>query len=131
MNERDKLVELIVWVEDQLFRAYQYTTDQFRIEKTADHLIANGVTVPRWIPVTERLPEEHESIFVKFWLTDLWIPGMYITTSDTVIALILCEDGIKRVNTMRTTDGKWNLKGIYGAKEVTHWMPLPEPPKED
>ena len=45
MDAREKLVELIVWIEDQMTRAYPYTTDQFRIETTVDHLIANGVTV--------------------------------------------------------------------------------------
>ena len=45
MDVREKLVELIVWIEDQMTRAYPYTTDQFRIETTVDHLIANGVTV--------------------------------------------------------------------------------------
>jgi hypothetical protein len=29
---------------------------------TADHLLANGVTVQRWIPVTERLPSEKKVI---------------------------------------------------------------------
>ena len=45
MDVREKLVELIIWIEDQMTRAYPYTTDQFRIETTVDHLIANGVTV--------------------------------------------------------------------------------------
>ena len=45
MDVREKLVELIVWIEDQMTRAYPYTTDQFRIETTVDHLISNGVTV--------------------------------------------------------------------------------------
>ena len=47
MDVREKLVELIVWIEDQMTRAYPYTTDQFRIETTVDHLIANGVTVQK------------------------------------------------------------------------------------
>ena len=45
MDVMEKLVELIVWIEDQMTRAYPYTTDQFRIETTVDHLSANGVTV--------------------------------------------------------------------------------------
>ena len=44
MTDREKLIELITWVEDQLIKAYPYTTDAFRIEQTADHLIAHGVT---------------------------------------------------------------------------------------
>ena len=48
IDVREKLVELIVWIEDQMTRAYPYTTDQFRIETTVDHLIANGVTVQEY-----------------------------------------------------------------------------------
>ena len=30
-----------------------------------------------WIPVSERLPEEHDSIFAKFKGTDNWKRGMF------------------------------------------------------
>lgn len=30
-------------------------------ESLADHLISNGVTVQKWIPVSERLPKDSES----------------------------------------------------------------------
>lgn len=33
-------------------------------ENIADDLIANGVTVQEWIPVTERLPEEWVDVLV-------------------------------------------------------------------
>ena len=65
MTDREKLIELIIDIENELIRAYPYTTDIFRIEETADYLIANGVTIGKdnnvpgeWIPVTERLPEK-------------------------------------------------------------------------
>lgn len=32
------------------------------IQNTANHLIANGVTIQRWIPVTERLPEDDDRL---------------------------------------------------------------------
>ena len=68
----------------------------------ADHLIANGVTVQQWIPVTERLPEKN---------TDVLIYNIeeYMGTD------------------FLTKDGKW-----FWNEELppTHWMPLPEPPKE-
>ena len=47
MNDREKLIELITYIEDQMVHAYPYTTDTFRIEETAKYLIANGVTVQR------------------------------------------------------------------------------------
>ena len=33
-------------MENELCRAYPYTTDTFRIENVADYLLANGVIVP-------------------------------------------------------------------------------------
>ena len=63
---------------------------------------------PKWIPVTERLPEEGERVL----FTDgAWVGEGYIN---------------KR--------GKWQryLNQSYTdvmALDVTHWMPLPEPPK--
>lgn len=84
---------------------------------------------PKWIPVTERLPEEHESIFAKVYRTERWEPLMFLNVSDDVLVVVKYENGETKVKTTHTTDGEWRLISIYGAKEVTHWMPLPEPPK--
>ena len=83
----------------------------------------------KWIPVTERLPEEHESIFAKVYRTERWEPLMFLNVSDDVLVVVKYENGGTKVKTAHTTDGEWRLINIYGAKEVTHWMPLPEPPK--
>ena len=66
---------------------------------------------PRWIPVTERLPEAGERV------------------------LCYCRANIYEVMKMRT-DGAWvhNDKvydSAYMSGFVTHWMPLPTPPKEE
>ena len=108
MDVREKLVELIVWIEDQMTRAYPYTTDQFRIETTVDHLIANGVTVQEWISVKERLPQEKVNCIIHYKHAycdndDYWAIGMCFY------------------------DGE---KFQFGpAYKVTHWMPMPQPPK--
>ena len=60
--------------------------------------------IPRWIPVSERLPEQYESVIV-------W-------TSDRELG-------------EAEYDGKrfyWTSDDNY--TDVSHWMPLPEPPKE-
>ena len=74
--------------------------------------IANGVTVQKWIPVTERLPEEKQLVLAvcksgKIFVGDYW--DCYGTI-------------IWRIRTAR--DSTKNITQI-----VTHWMPLPEPPK--
>lgn len=59
-----------------------------------------------WINVNDRLPEEKQSVLVHY--VDGWMP----------IAFLL--------------DGKWYQSGGETSwLSVTHWMALPEPPKED
>ena len=64
----------------------------------------------RWIPVTERLPEES---------------GMYIVTAN--------DGHVQRVSFVlwQKKNRVWNLVGARSYWRVTHWMPLPEPPKEE
>ena len=86
--------------------------------------------VPRWIPVTERLPEEHDSVFAKMYGTNRWMPGMFRTLSDTVIVCVEGTDGRKKTAAMHTKDRKWDMSARHlRGDKVTHWMPLPEPPK--
>lgn len=61
-----------------------------------------------WIPVSERLPEEYDSIFAKFKGTDNWKRGMFEKTSKYVIATVVFDDGT-----------------------VVAWMDYPKPYKED
>lgn len=58
MTDREKLIGLIVEIENEMIKAYPYTTDQFRIEETVDYLLANGVTVQRRNPLPEAPKEE-------------------------------------------------------------------------
>ena len=97
MNDREKLVEL--------FDNFGVYDDWYTNGEIADHLIANGVTVQRWIPVTERLPEKD---------------GIYLTFNKK-----------KQYEFHMFQAGKRMWQGIWEADGVTHWMPLPEPPKED
>lgn len=43
---RDRLIELISDIENELLRSYPYTTDEYRIASIADHLIENGAIIP-------------------------------------------------------------------------------------
>lgn len=102
-------------------------------EVVADYLLDNGVTfakdtnVPSWIPVSERLPEERESFFAKCYGTEKWVSAMFRAISSDVLVCAIGKDGKKMVKVMHTTDGKWRYP--YSDVEVTHWMPLPEPPE--
>ena len=83
-----------------------------------------------WIPCSERLPEEHETMFAKLKGTDKWDSAMPEKISDDVNVIIEFEDGTRKTKTMHTIDGKWK-KDINIIKfKVIAWQPLPEPYKE-
>lgn len=72
----------------------------------ADHLISHGVTVQEWISVKDGLPESgKESVLIALQWGEVDIGW--------------CEDG------------RWRSEFVneYEDGEVTHWMPLPQPPK--
>lgn len=84
--------------------------------------------VGEWIPVEERMPKEHDSVFAELKGTDKWYPGMFEKKSDEV--LVTCEygDGTRVTKTTKTIDGEWLIetKSIFKLK-VLFWQPLPEP----
>ena len=76
--------------------------------------IKRAPTVNDWISVKERLPEQPDS--------NVWI------------WCLVMRKGAKLPTTEVNFDnGKWYYFGYMTGMlecEVTHWMPLPEPPKE-
>lgn len=75
----------------------------------ANILIEHGVTIQKWIPVTERLPEMHTKVLC------CGIRGGRF---------------IAELSTWGNGNRYWDKRNGKGCPEVTHWMPLPEPPKE-
>lgn len=70
----------------------------------------------RWIPVSKRLPEEEGGYIAYYSYPD--------------------GKGHKFVGPCHYSiigfDEKWSWTNAYGFKlDVSHWMPLPEPPKEN
>lgn len=113
---RNKLIELI---EDVVVEYVMPINLRARVFSAhiAEHLLENGVTLQQWIPVSERLPEERE--------------GWCNTFSDTVLVAHKRHDGSIGMRTSCTIDGKWHSDVQNIQYEITHWMPLPEPPKEE
>ena len=85
---------------------------------------------PVWIPASERLPEEHDSIFKKFKGTSKWDPAMFEKTSRYVIATVEYMDGTRLTTRAHTTDGIWKADNSLMSGKVVAWMPLPEPYRE-
>lgn len=85
-----------------------------------------------WIPVSEKLPDEHDSVFAKSYGTDKWNDAFWRTKSKEVLVTIEYEDGIRSVTSSYTTDGKWELEKRVKLRKckVVAWMPFPKPYKE-
>ena len=112
MDVREKLVELLddIQVRGEDFTDYEIygmrVPDTVSNEDVASHLIAHGVTVQEWIPVTERLPNHWEDVLVR----------------------LQCGDCVVAVRSGLIWRVRWNSTLL--DREPTHWMPLPQPPKE-
>ena len=116
-NTREKLIEILEAARDEAMETCGSMNHGFGAWY-ADRLIANGVTIAddvsavaynlspteqKWIPVSERLPEKDVKVLTF---------GVY---------------GFS-VNYRDRFSGKW--RGVNGKPQwITHWMPLPEPPK--
>ena len=118
MDVREKLVELL------------YTPFlQYKIKELsdtgdiADHIIANGVTVQEWIPVTERLPERDKEVLL---IVHGWEDRLYYTG-----CLHRQEAERSWMTGIESKASDWKIWGFSYLREpiVTHWMPLPDPPK--
>ena len=128
MDVREKLVELIAqkvcdtwsescdqWLPHDCGKCY---ANDCHISELADHLIANGVTVQEWIPASE--------------------PPKKITNK----VIVLCKNGYRGFGHYEDYKGKQTWYNLESGKpftdwdledcesyEVTHWQPLPRPPK--
>ena len=69
-----------------------------------------------WISVKERLPELRTDVLV--YRKNLWSMGGYIAVDRMYVRQ---EDD----------EPMWSGDDVTWMSKVTHWMPLPEPPKED
>lgn len=73
----------------------------------------------RWIPVTERMPEEHE--------TRVPIARLYNKTSGRLLVTVEGDDGSRGVQQGSTRDRQWKTEFYIGDVRVVAWMPFPAP----
>ena len=139
MDVREKLLDLLL-KENYLCKPseckYCLSNGSCNYYRAVDRLIANGVTVQEdckdcaeatqncivklqeqiselrsaheWVSVLDCLPEES---------------GMYIVTANDGHAQRVSFVQWQKKNRM------WNLTGARSYWRITHWMPLPQPPK--
>ena len=115
MDVRGKLVELLLQEQgvckpsDCKYCGVKGSCSYYRV---ADSLIANGVTVQEWISVDDKLPEY---------------------SNDGFVDAVLVTDGFVQ-HMAYFIGGEWRFAESGEIKEpmwyrITHWMPLPNPPK--
>ena len=105
MDVREKLVELLFKCAPKNIKL-KWRGEKIEVAisqgNIADYLIDNGVTVQEWISVKGRLPEKNTSVIAS-------------TDKGIVFQCLYAYDG-------------WDL---WDGNEVniTHWQPMPQPPK--
>ena len=109
MDVRKKLAEI---VKKAAYSSLPSNTEDFHLNMFVTNLLAHGVTVQEWIPVTERLPEENH---------------------DGSVNAVLVTDGFVQ-HMAYFARGEWRFAESGEIKEpmwysITHWMPMPQPPK--
>ena len=110
MNDKEKLISLLILTDPNPYTCESEsgsceltTCTECRARSTADLLIENGVTVQEWISVKDRLPKDDEIVII-------------CTDKNFIYAGELIGD-------------TWFLDNDSWTATVTHWMPLPQPPK--
>ncbi len=125
MDVREKIVELLREAPYNIFgnKLGNCYFDSC-LELIADHLITNGVTVQEWISVDDKLPEV-VSIH----------KGYRSTVKKSIRVLCVC---VQKSGKTMVKEGycewyndypepRWQIPGTID--EVTHWQPMPQPPK--
>ena len=115
-------------MHEKLIALLDHATEKFHFDawentdKIADFLIANGVTVStgtnvgsKWIPAVEQLPKEDGSYLVR-------------TTTGTVTTARFYA--FKSFPATKYLPATHRNPAWQSNRNVTHWMPLPEPPRE-
>lgn len=100
MDVKEKLMEI---VKKAAYSSLPSNTEDFHLNMFVMNLLAHGVTVQEWVSVDDRLPEDDEVVII-------------FTDKNFVYAGELIGD-------------TWFLDNDNWTETVTHWMPMPDPPK--
>lgn len=136
MTDREKLIELLRYGMDKYFLL------KFEAEIIADLLIANGVTFATDTAIAYKMSPTADGLSATWVSVDERLPEIVSAKksgnntyrrSERVLCACLQADGKRMVKEgyMEFFNGYpeliWRIPGTIHS--VTHWMPLPEPPR--
>ena len=116
-----------VIIKTDIHEHYKATEDFAR--RLIDHAkpVTDNNVGCKWIPVTERLPDKDGDYLVfKRFAGNAWSDVVSFAKDGRKVSE--CTFGKKWPNVWYYYDSEW---GYIRTDAVTHWMPLPEPPKEE
>ena len=128
MDVREKLVELLRNAKAAM-KSENLSCDIARNMFAVDFMMANGVTVQEWISVNDKMPEMGEHYQSEDVLVCIdYRPDDPDTTEDTYVS-------IDHVDFNCFGQGEFSCErgdprgGEPSPYFVSHWMPIPQPPK--
>lgn len=95
-------------VQFGLHQALDITVEREKAERDAEQ---------QWISVKEQLPEEGEEVLIF---------GQYLNDIPKVLGVRCRYKGDQKWKYTWEGQDEW----VYSQDDVSHWMPLPEPPKD-
>ena len=108
---REKAIEALEYARN--YDGMDYGAPSIALDMAISALQQQDVTdkyVEKWISVKDRMPEPGVNVLARCFYHECW-------------QMFVCH--VSKINT-----GHW-YTGIAGQwVQVTHWMPLPEPPEE-
>ena len=110
MDVRKKLIEI---VKKAAYSSLPSNTEDFHLNMFVTNLLSHGVTVQEWISVTDRFPEEGEYVLCV-------LKGFHYGGKIQVCKFVPAD---------KFKDKPYFEHFRNGFPSVTHWMPLPPPPK--
>ena len=124
--DADALME-VIREHDYPLRSHFNSTDNGMFTLGIQQAVYEAPTIEpvKWISVSERLPEQPPDYFKNghWWM---------VSGEDFIVA-----DSDGKVYEAHWTYGCscqryfWYVNSLTPLKNITHWMPLPDPPKED
>ena len=144
MDVREKLVEIMenLGCNDEYCKDCEFCNDidgcvHRQKEIIADRLIANGVTVQENVKMSDELLKQLKNAPITTWKEEPSIETVqeWISVDDRlpvdqeeVLVCTRSKNGIRNIDKGYMAIDRFIHRG---RAEVTHWMPLPNPPKGD